>query len=275
MRRVLASLVLVCGTAMLATACGQPAATPASSTPAATQQPGSPTAAATAAATTQPPATAPSPSGPATAAIETFTDSEGNKVQMTLTIGQPEALSSVSDQVANACNDGIPVGQGVVFPLDMTLTLESSVAVSVLAGLGPAFVTSEAITNPDNPMGSPPGPGFWWAASIADGPTCISDNTPAVIQFSLVAGGSASADGYVIAPEAITPDNPTGLANSAGGLVMQPAIDINTGEASPTITIDTADSPNLVQCGGTANGMFDDNYVALDPKYVIGNGCTK
>jgi hypothetical protein len=272
MRRVLTSLVLVCSTGVLATACGQPAATSASSAPAVTQQPSSPTAA-----TTQPPATAaPSPSGPAPAAVETFTDSEGNKIQMTLTIGQPEPLSSVSDQVANACDDDVTsASQAVVFPLDMTLTLESPVAVTVLAGLSPGFVTSGGVNAPYNPVGSPTGPGFWWAATIADGPTCVSDNTPADIQFSLNADGSSTADGYVIAPEAITPDNPAGLANSAGALVMQPGIDINADGTSPAVTVDTADSPNLVDCGGTAGGLVNDDYVALDPEYAIAGGCTQ
>lgn len=209
------------------------------------------------------------------------TDSQGDRMRLSLTIGQPEPLTGTSDQVAHSCDSEIDGGsstlsQAVIYPVDTTETLLSSVAATVGLDYSAFFVN--ATPSMFSPAGvsalyTIDGPEFWWAGIVGGSGYCGDGSVEWQDQGP---GQTETWDAYLVVAGAITPDDPTGLKQSAGPIVLSP--DLSVDGVGGNFAIDTADSTNLVQCETEdTNGdvLSTDTYVAMDPKYAIASGCSQ
>ncbi len=275
-RRVITTTAIICGAGWLAAACASPSAPSAGATP----NNGSPVQSATTAPATSPAApstpTSSAAGTPATYAVTgTVTDNQGNRMQLSLTIGQPEPLSSTTDSVAQSCDSDIEgqnmtLNQVVVYPVDFSETLLSSVATNVDLAISEYFVNSAGNENFNAGVNSLD-PGYSFAGIVGgqdycgDGQIDWQDQTPETTE---------TWDAYLIVPDAITPDDPTGLNQTAGPILISPALSVDS-VFDNNYDIDTADSTNLVTCDVTnADGSeTSGTYIAMDPTYAVASGC--
>ena len=216
------------------------------------------------------PAAAKTPIGNAVTGL--VTDSQGDKLQLSLAIGQPEPLTDTNDPVAHDCDDRLEEGsinQVVVYPIEVTQTLESSVAVPIHLLLSQYSITttsnmvqSAGVFGVDPEYGIAATVGGSDYCGVVDGDVTWQNESP---------GQTETFDGYILVTDAITPNDPTGL-QIAGALFLDPDLSVGGG-AEGDFTPDTANSPNLVHCMGSSGYMDSTSYVAMDYANALKDGC--
>jgi hypothetical protein len=192
------------------------------------------------------------------------TDGQGDKATIGIGVGTPTGLSSLNQVGMGTCDNesnlSYDVGQTMAIPVQITVTLTSSVATPVTVALdGSNEVTSGGGTDSN---GNLP----YWAAASSNDAECESN---AVMWNSLAPGQSDTWSGWLIDPEAITPDDPTG-SSANETIFLEPAVNLgmNDGDFAP----DPATSHNLVKC---AAGVPYGAVIAVDPQVALSSGCTK
>lgn len=211
--------------------------------------------------------TAPTSAAPSSyAATGTASDSQGDKVTVSINVGSPTALTELNQQNVSACTDvganlSYDADRTVAIPVQVTATLTSSLATSVTVGLdGTDEVTSGGGVDSN---GNFP----YWAAESSDVSLCAASGD-AIFWNGLAPGQPTTWSGWLIEPEAISPDDPTG-SSAKKAILLEPAVDLglSNGDWEPVL----ADSHNLVKC---AAGVPFGAVIAVDPQIALASGCT-
>jgi hypothetical protein len=207
------------------------------------------------------------PAGPSSpAATGTATDGQGDKATVSITVGNPTPLTNLNQQNVNACDDfgdiSADASQTIAIPVQITVTVTSSLATSVGVDIdGTHEVTSGGDVDVNGNLPS-------WATESGGGPQCDSSGG-GVTWNNLAPGQPSTWSGWLIDPEAITPDDPAG-SSAKKMIFLEPVV--NMGSSDGNFVPDLADSMNLVTC--TAGVPFG-AVIAVDPQVALAAGCTK
>ncbi len=201
------------------------------------------------------------------AATGTAADSQGDKATVSISIGSPVPLTDLNQRNVSACDGMSDLSHGadqtMAIPVQITITITSSLATPVGVGLdGTDEVTSggNVGVNENWPL--------WATGPGGDGPKCDSTDN-GVAWVNVAAGQPSTWSGWLIDPEAITPDDPTG-SSAKKTIFLEPAVDV--GLTGGNFVPDLADSQNLVKC---AAGVPDGPVIAVVPQVALASGCTK
>ncbi len=266
-------MLVVATSALLLSACGSAASGSFAAPPQTTQSAAVPVTASAAAPPPAPSTPPPSSAAPTGDAVTgSLTDSQGDAVTLSLSVGTPQIVANVSDPDAQDCNDdlsdaGTSAAQSVAYPIEINMTVTSDEPATIglnMAGFSEMSGGSAQSANTIVPM---------YAGNFTGSQMCnvdLADPLGAFYWTNVAPNQPITWSGYMIFQGVVTPDDPTGVNQSTGLYVLSPSatIDGNT----TNYTIDTADSQNLVDCGGTGAGY---QYVALVPSLALSSGCTQ
>jgi len=207
------------------------------------------------------------------------TDQQGDRVSVTVSIGSPTAMSSSGSSAVSACGADVEQQQSspqrsIAVPFKVSMTVKSSLATSVSVSLDNfGFVTSGGSVdeNGESTLNGTP----LWAGAYSGGPTCQtwSDLGAGVVDWSASAPKSTQTwRAWLIIPDAITPNDPSGL-DVAQNLVLQPAASISGGEMFNLEP--SGSSSSVVTCYSQSDFIPGKApFLALDPSAATSNGCT-
>lgn len=192
---------------------------------------------------------------------------KGDKADVTVSIGTQVALTSIPQSELTVCDTTNPFYQAdraVAIPVVVTVKLTSPLATPLTMALdGTQQVTSGGATGAEENF-----PTFAQLGA-SDGSCGTSGNPVAVTWNDLNGQGSSGMwEGYLIVPEAITPDDPGGSA--AKTMILLPP-KFFFGVENADTHIDRAKSPGLVQC----SGLMPSDAVAVSSKVALAHGCTR
>lgn len=224
-----------------------------------------------------------------------LSDTAGDKVSLSLTLGSPAAASTVQDPAVQACgteltNGGSTLARSVAIPVKLDASLQSASPVPMTVNLlsamsevfsGQAFQVStgellsasEQDVMPDTAAGAVP---MYWATTYtSSGPQCdqASDgdgSTWANVKWSsLSPGATDSWQSWLVIPEQVTPGSPAldSPQSQANWFLFRPVASIGQGAATVSFT---TPQTSIVSCG---DGGTNDLYVAVDPQAAIARGC--
>lgn len=205
----------------------------------------------------------PAPPAPAAyAATGTASDSQGDTATVSVSVGTPVPLTSIGLENVSSCEDdnfNYRTDQWMATPVQVTVTLTSSLAVPVFVSIdGTQAVDSSGSVGPN---GNLPG----WASSAQGSGNCEIET----ISWGNVAPGHpVTWSGWLMDPDAITPDDPNG-SSAETEILLLPVLDFGSGDAD--FKSDAAASHNLVECG---NLFPPTPEIAVDKSLAISRGCT-
>lgn len=197
------------------------------------------------------------------AATGTATDSQGDTATVSISIGAPVSLTSIGVGSVSPCDEmgenfNYQTDQWMATPVQVTVTLTSSVAVPVTMAIDGTHEIDKS--GNAEPNGNLPG----LASSAQDASNCQNE----VISWNNVASGQAvSWSGWLMDPDAITPDDPNG-SSAETELFLLPNLDLGSGNAD--FKPDGTASHNLVDCGEVQPGP----EIAVDRSLALSRGCT-
>jgi hypothetical protein len=196
----------------------------------------------------------------------TATDSQGDKATVSISIGSPTPLTDLNQQNVSACDDmsnlSYDANQTMAIPVQMTVTVTSSIATPVGIDLdGTHDVASGGNVDVNGNLPS-------WATGSGGGGQCDSSGG-GVTWDSVAPGQSGTWSGWLIDPQAITPDDPTG-SSAKETIFLEPVV--NLGMNDGNFVPDLANSQDLVKC--TAGVPFG-AVIAVAPQVALASGCTK
>ena len=212
----------------------------------------------------------PTPAAPALAATGHVSDAVGNKASFTISYGPPAVVSNISDPAAAVCNDAIAAAgsspdRSIAVPISATVTTQGTQPTTVVLRLGDVKeVTGQAGIEP-------PTDTLLWAKAYGSGPVCGDSNdiTAANIRWDNIAPGfTENWHGWLILPNSMSTDDPTGTNGTLSRLLLSPDLVINDEITYPTYT--AGHSPNLVTCTD-ADGTSQ--WLAINPAKVKSLGC--
>jgi hypothetical protein len=212
----------------------------------------------------------PTPSAPASyAATGTATDSQGDKATVSVRLGTPVPQLSLNQAELTACSsmDNITDGanQTMAIPVQITVTLMSSIATNVIVGIDGTHVVAPGGNANSNPNLSTP-----WVTYSSDSACSSASGQDGLLEWNnLAPNRPVTWSGWELDPEVITPDDPSGSAVNQV-FFLEPMVNFGSGNAP--FTVDAVHSHNLLTC---AAGVEGGPIIAVDPRVVLSNGCTK
>lgn len=192
---------------------------------------------------------------------------QGDKAAVTVSTGTQVPLTSVPRSELTVCDTTNPFYQAdraVAIPVVVTVELTSSLATPLTMSLdGTQQVTSGGGTGAEGNF-----PTF--AQLGASDGSCDTTGNPVTVTWNDLNGQGSSGmwEGYLIVPEAVTPDDPGGSV--AKTMILLPP-KFFFGVENADTHINRAKSPGLVQC----SGLMPSDAVAVSPKVALAHGCTR
>lgn len=192
---------------------------------------------------------------------------QGDKADVTISTGTQVPLTSVPQSELTVCDTTNPFYQAdraVAIPVVVTVKLTSQLATPLTMALdGTQQVTSGGGTNAEGNL-----PTFA-QLSASDG-SCDTTGNPMAVTWNDLnrQGASGMWEGYLIVPEAVTPDD-TGGSVAKTMILLPPKFFFGVENADTHI--DRPKSPGLVQC----SGLMPSDAVAVSPKVALARGCTR
>lgn len=192
---------------------------------------------------------------------------QGDKADVTISTGTQVPLTSVPQSELTVCDTTNPFFQAdraVAIPVVVTVKLTSALATPLTMGLdGTQQVTSGGATGAEGNF-----PTF--AQLDASDGSCDTTGNPVAVTWNDLSGQGSSGmwEGYLIVPEAVTPDDPGGSV--AKTMILLPP-KFFFGVENADTHIDRAKSPGLVEC----SGLMPSDAVAVSPKVALAHGCTR
>ncbi|MBV9821446.1 MAG: hypothetical protein JO144_04320, partial [Actinobacteria bacterium] len=122
----------------------------------------------------------------------------------------------------------------------------------------------------------PPGPidVILLAKAYSTGPECADPDANARVNWHNASPGVPYTwHGYILEPNAITPNDPTGAASDLPRLLLDPLVFLSAG-SFPTINYDKASSPSEVLCQYPMGGGSGRPLLAIDPSTALNYGCS-
>lgn len=192
---------------------------------------------------------------------------KGDKADVTVSIGAQVPLTSVPQSEVTVCDTTNPfyeADRAVAIPVVVTVELTTSLATPLSMALdGTQEVTSGGATGAEGNF-----PTF--AQLGASDGSCATTGNPVSVTWNDLNGQGANGmwEGYLIVPEAITPDDPAGSV-AKKMIILPPKFFFGVENADTHI--EPAQSPGLVQC----SGLTPSDAVAVSPKVAVEHGCTR
>ena len=197
------------------------------------------------------------------AATGTASDSQGDTATVSISVGAPVSLTSIGVGNVSPCDEmgenfNYQTDQWMATPVQVTVTLTSSLDVPVIMAIDG---THEIDTSGNaEPNGNLPG----WASSAQDVSNCQNE---AISWNNVASGQTVSWNGWLMDPDAITPDDPNG-SSAKTELFLMPDLELGSGNAD--FKPDAAASHNLVDCGEVMPGP----EIAVNRSVALSRGCT-
>ncbi|MFL6164292.1 MAG: hypothetical protein ACJ74U_18985 [Jatrophihabitantaceae bacterium] len=194
---------------------------------------------------------------------------------MVISLGTIQAASKISDNVIQACSSDIAqagssfdrtLAVPITIQLQLTSTLSSTIAVNLakeyvaVAGGAPEPATNDKL--------------ILLAKGYASGPECDTpDGDAQVVWQNAPAGVRQVWHGYILQPDAITPNAPTGGNSDIFRLLLDPTVSLSAGSLAD-LNYTTADSPFEVLCQYPIGGGGGRPLLAIEPSRVLNYGCS-
>jgi hypothetical protein len=177
----------------------------------------------------------------------TATTGDGDKISATFAFSDLEQPAAAGDALSSC--SGIDTSRALVERMDVTVTVESSLAAEVAIHWNPNILYAP-VTDLT---------GFYIASDFSDGPTCdqVDDTLDPLVHWpSLEPGTPQTFTAYWVFSQAVSPANPQGDLKGLGQLLLQPEVLIQQSAATTTLS-----GPRYVQCAqpdgvGAESGFY-------------------
>lgn len=253
---LLRTAVLALGLSILLAGCGTSDSEGAASSPSASTD-SSPT----------PSATVP----PAAAEMTAMTDN-GDAVSVSVRIRTPTALADVetAQGICAGTLSDTEQERAVAIPIVLDVQVTSSMSTPVTVRLAEAAVVDSGTAHLSMDTD-----GWYWADRHSFGDSCerpgdYNSKAGTVHWTDIGAGHHAIFQTWLIVPDDISPNDPTGQAGKASRVVLSPEIGIGDAQAERTF----AASPNVVTCTVGDPAAPGRPLIAVDPGAARAAGCT-
>lgn len=206
------------------------------------------------------------------AAEITATTDSGDSVDVSVGLGTPAPLTD-SPGALDICGGtisttdqqralAIPVSLNMRVTSSMTAAVTISLAESAIVDNGAAYLSMDT-------------QGWYWAAAHSFGDSCERpgdyNSSAGLSHWDAAEPGSGhDTHAWLIVPDEISPDNPTGEDGKASRVVLLPRVSISDSSADNTY----AESPYVVDCKVGDPAAPSTELIAIDPSGALQAGCT-